>query len=229
MPAILMVTREPSAQQLVEGALQKAGYDVVSASSAEAAIRATLIVTVSAVVLDGAVGPEEVEALSDWVRSRSEGTVGIVFLISVRTRPATLPIEPEQDQLVVKPFSPEQIRQAVDLAVIKGNQPGTDKLRMGNLEVDRTSQHLRGKDAEVLLTPREFQLIEYLALNEGRFVPTEELAEKVWHRRDGGKSAGLVRPTMQNLRSKLSALPNGEELIQTFPRRGYMLGVFQRR
>lgn len=229
MPAVLVVTREPSAQQVVEGTLQKAGYEVASASNAEAAIRATLTVTVSAVVLDSAVGSEEMEALSDWVRSRSEGGVGLVFLMSARTRPATLPIEPEQDQLVVKPFSPEQIRRAVEQAVTSGSQPRADKLFMDGLELDRKSQHLRGKGGEVLLTPREFQLIEYLALNEGRFIPAEELAEKVWHRTDGSKSAGLVRATMQNLRSKVSALTDGEELIQTFPRRGYLLGAFQKR
>lgn len=147
---------------------------------------------------------------------------------AIRTRPATLPIEAERDQLAVKPLPPEHIRQAAELAVISRSQPGAGKLLMGNLELHRTTQQLRGKDAEVTLTPREYRLLEYVALNQAGFVTSEELLEKAWHGSRSGDSGGLVRTHVLNQRSKQSALTNGEELIQTYPRMGYLLGVSQR-
>ena len=221
MPAVMVVTREPSAQQLVTRALDKSGYEVVSAETADEAIRATLTVSLSAVVLDGAIGSDELDSLAEWIRTRNGDSVGLVFLMSARTRPATLPIDPERDQLVVKPFSSEQLRSAVELAVKGSDQPGADSLAVGRFELDRRDHQIKNSDEAVTLTRREFQLLEYLALNVGRCVPVEELAQKIWNR--GSDSNGLVRSTMLNLRSKLGGLTNGIDLIRTYPRRGYVL------
>ncbi|MFQ5472118.1 MAG: response regulator transcription factor [Dehalococcoidia bacterium] len=217
----MVVTREPSARQLVTHALEKSGYTVVAAETADEAIRATLTVKLSAVVLDGAVGSDELESLAEWIRTRSGDSVGIVFLMSARTRPSTLPIDPERDQLVVRPFSPEQVRSAVEQTVTGADQPGAESLTVGQFELDRRAYQIRSSDEVVTLTQREFQLLEYLALNEGRCVPVGELGEKIWHR--GRESDGLVRSTMLNLRSKLGGLTNGVDLIQTYPRRGYVV------
>ncbi|MFQ5473697.1 MAG: response regulator transcription factor [Dehalococcoidia bacterium] len=218
----MVVTREPSAQQLVTRALDKSGYVVICAETADEAIRATLTVRLSAVVLDGAVGSDELDSLTEWIRTRNgDDAIGIVFLMSARTRPATLPIDPERDLLVVRPFSPEQVRSAVERTVKEAGQPGAESLTVGHFELDRRAYQISSSDEAVTLTRREFELLEYMALNEGRCVPVGELGEKIWHR--GSDSTGLVRSTMLNLRSKLDGLTNGADLIRTYPRRGYIL------
>jgi DNA-binding response OmpR family regulator len=224
VPAVLVVTKDPSVQQLVERALGHAAYEVVSVPDAEAGIRTTLAVRLSAVVLDSGVGFEELEALADLVRSREEATFGLVFLTSARTRPASLPIEPERDEVVVKPFTPEQVRLAVERVTRAAERSRSDTLLIGHLELDRATYELRDDAAAVILSPTEFRLMEYLAQHQGRWVSSEELAEKVWERKAGSKSAGLVRSHVQNLRAKLRALPRGAELLQTWARRGYRLG-----
>lgn len=221
MPAVMIVTSDPSAAQLVRHALGRRGYEVVSADSADAAIRATLTVSLSAALLDSTIGAEELNSLSEWIRTRNDGTVGLVFLTSVRTRPASLPVDPERDQLVVRPFSPEQVQSAVERVVTGAGQSGSEIISVGSLELDRRDFKVESLGRSVTLTRREFQLLEYLAINEGRCVPAAELADKIWNR--GGEGTNLVRSTMLNLRSKLSDVSNGIDLIRTHPRRGYVL------
>jgi two-component system OmpR family response regulator len=223
MPAVLLLTRDRSVEQLVGDSLRHAGYEVVSASSADQALRATLSIRVGSLVVDTAVGFDEVEAVSDWVRSREEDVPGIVFLMSIRTRPASLPIDAERDELVAKPFTPEQVRLAVERAGTATERSRPDVLQVGHTELDRRSLGIREEGAAVTVSPTEFRLVEYLAQQGGRWVSANELAEKVWERAADRRSAATIRTHVQNLRQKLAPLPNGREFIQSWPRRGYRL------
>lgn len=223
MPAALLLTKDPCLEQLVGDTLRHAGYEVVLVSNGEKALRATLSVRVGSVVIDSAIGFDEMEAVSDWVRSRAEDVPGIVFLMSARTRPASLPIEPERDELVVKPFTPEQVRLAVERAATAAERPRPDTLLVGSTELDRNSLELREDGAAVTVSRTEFRLVEYLAQQGSRWVSSNELAEKVWERAANKRSAATVRTHVQNLRRKLAPLPHGGELIENWAGRGYRL------
>ena len=87
------------------------------------AIHASLAVKVSAAVIDATSDSDDLDAVSAWLtRDLKEGT-GLVFIISPKTRPASLPIDPEHDQLVLKPCSAEAVREAVDRALSGAGQP----------------------------------------------------------------------------------------------------------
>ena len=223
MPAVLLVTRDASVRQLVQQALTRVGYEVVAVEDAESAKTATLNVKCIAVMLDCEAVPDDVEEISDWVRTGSENPVGLVFLMSPRTPPGALPIDPERDPLIVKPLAPEQIQPAIELAISGAAFATVEKLVIGRLEMDRPSGTVRSNDTSVALTPTEFQLLEYLAMNTGRFVSAHELLEKVWQRNASPGSAGVVRTHVQNLRMKLAPIADGRKLIKTYARRGYLL------
>lgn len=221
MSVVLVLTTESSIAQICWQALSRVGHEVVSVRSAADAARAAMAIEVSAVVIDAAVGADDMEAASAWFKSNPGGGVGMVFLASVRTRPGTLPIDPENDQLVVKPCSPDRLRQALGLATT--HEPPPDRLLVGGIELSRADQSVRNGAGTAMLTPREFQIIEYLAAHCGRFVPAAELAEKIWRRPRSGEYSSIVSTSMKNLRDKLQPLTNGKALIETFPRRGYLL------
>lgn len=224
MPAVLLVTKDPSTGELAERALGNGGYEVVRADSADSAIRTMFSVEVDALVLDSVLGREQVEGICRWVRE-SNGTLRIVFLASAGTAwlPGALPVERGVDEVVVKPFSPREIRQAVERALAAANRARPNVMLIGSLELDRTTHEVRGEDGAVTLTPTEFRLMEYLAQRQGSIVSSEELLEKVWEFYPGTGSSELVRSHMRNLRSKLRVAVAGREVIQTVPRRGYRL------
>ncbi len=225
MSVVLVFTSEPSIDQLCWQALSRVGHEVVSAKTVPEAIRASLAVRVSAVIIDAYVGDDDLETAAAWFRNNHGDQAGMIFLISAKARPGSLPVDPESDQIVVKPCSPDRIREAVERCAAARRQAPPDRLLTGGLELSRSDHTVRNKFGAVILTRREFQLIEYLAANRGRFVPSTELAEKIWCKPPGGEYSSIVSTSVKNLRAKIQPLCNSEELIQTFPRRGYLLNV----
>jgi DNA-binding response OmpR family regulator len=132
-------------------------------------------------------------------------------------------MEPERDEIVVKPCDGKEIRRAVEKTLNSAHHLSPVALMVGDITLDRSSHELRGDGVSVQLTPTEFRLVQYLAHRRGTIIPTEELLEKVWEFFPGTGSSELVRSHVRNLRSKLRIATGGAELVQTVPRRGYRL------
>ncbi|MDP2673504.1 MAG: response regulator transcription factor [Dehalococcoidia bacterium] len=223
MSCVLLITRDRSTEVLAERALVAGGHDVITADSTDAALRSLLNVRVDAAVLDTTVGEEAMSEFCSWLRSTETGCP-VVFLASPGARwLGSLPMEPERDEIVVKPCDGKEIRQAVEKTLNSAHHSSPAALMIGDITLDRSSHELRGDGVSVQLTPTEFRLVQYLAHRRGTIIPTEELLEKVWEFFPGTGSSELVRSHVRNLRSKLRIATGGAELVQTVPRRGYRL------
>lgn len=223
MPAVLLISKDPSTEGLVQKSLASLGYEVVTASSAEAAMRGLFTVKVDAAVVDAALG-EDLEWLCQRLRG-TDGTLAIVFLTAASAQwlPGSIPLEPNLDEVVTKPYSAKELREAVERALAARHRSRPSVLLIDDLQLDRATHELRGGGVQVQLTPTEFRLLEYLAQRQGAIASSEELLEKVWEFYPGTGSSELVRSHVRNLRAKLRIAAPGRELIQTVPRRGYRL------
>jgi DNA-binding response OmpR family regulator len=223
MPAVLLITRDPAAEGLIHRSLGHLGYEVVTAPSAEAAIRSLSSVRVDAAVVDTTLG-EDVDWLCQRLRG-ADGALPVIFLAAAASQwlPGSLPVQAGLDEVVIKPYSAKDVRQAVERALAASHGARPSVVLVGDLQLDRTTQELRGNGVQVQLTPTEFRLMEYLAQRQGAIASSEELLEKVWEFYPGTGSSELVRSHVRNLRAKLRIAAPGRELIQTVPRRGYRL------
>lgn len=224
MPAVLLITKDRSSEELVRSGLAAAGYEVITATGSEAAIRSLFSFRVDAVVLDTALG-EDLE----WLCRRLRGIVDrlpVTFLAppSARWAPGSLPFRKGLDELVIKPYSAQDVRRAVERVLGARTGSPSEALLVGELHLDRNSHEIRGDGALVQLTPTEFRLVEYLAQRRGSVASAEELLEKVWKFHPGTGSSEVVRSHVRNLRAKMRVAFPGREVIQTVPRRGYRLG-----
>ena len=223
MSCVLLITRDRSTEVLAERALAAGGHDVIAAASTDAALRTLLNVRIDAAVLDSTVGDEAMSEFRSWLRT-SEVNCPIVFLASPGARwLGSLPMEPERDEIVVKPCDGKEIRRAVEKTLNSSHAAGPATMMIGDITLDSSSHELRGDGVSVQLTPTEFRLIHFLSQRRGTIVSSEELLEKVWEFFPGTGSSELVRSHVRNLRSKLRTATGGAELVQTVPRRGYRL------
>ncbi|MBI2912321.1 MAG: response regulator transcription factor [Chloroflexi bacterium] len=223
MPAVLLITNDPSAEGLVQKSLATLGYEVVTASTAEAAMRGLFTVKVDAAVVDAALG-EDLEWLCQRLRG-TDGALAIVFLASAGAQwlPGSLPLDSDLDEVVTKPYAAKDVREAVERALAARHRSRPSVVMIDDLQLDRATHELRGSGVQVQLTPTEFRLLEYLAQRQGAIASGEELLEKVWEFYPGTGSSELVRSHVRNLRAKIRIAAPGRELIQTVPRRGYRL------
>lgn len=124
------------------------------------------------------------------------------------------------DDLMTKPFSLHELR-ARCRALLRRKRETRLQLRAGDLEVDRLDHTARRGGRSVVLTNKEFALLEHLLLNRGQCVTRVELLESVWNL-EPAQTTNIVDVYVNYLRRKLEDPPPGR-LIRTVRGQGYMV------
>src|SRR5579863_6092185 len=124
------------------------------------------------------------------------------------------------DDLMVKPFSLHELR-ARCRALLRRKREAKLQLRAGDLEVDRLNHSARRAGGAIVLTNKEFALLEHLMLNRGQCVSRVELLDAVWHT-EPAQTTNIVDVYVNYLRRKLKDPPPGQ-LLRTVRGRGYMI------
>jgi DNA-binding response OmpR family regulator len=124
------------------------------------------------------------------------------------------------DDLMLKPFSLHELR-ARCRALLRRKREARLQLRAGDLELDRLDHTARRGSQLVVLTNKEFALLEHLMLNRGQCVSRVELLDAVWNM-DPVQTTNIVDVYVNYLRRKLNDPPPGQ-LIRTVRGQGYIV------
>jgi DNA-binding response OmpR family regulator len=122
------------------------------------------------------------------------------------------------DDYLVKPFGLAEL-QARIRAVLRRVRPGGELIRHGPLTIDLRTKKVTVSGHEVALTPKEFDILECLALDPGRVVSRQEVLESAWDSHWYGPTK-VLDVHVAALRRKLG-VPG---LIETAYGRGFRLG-----
>ena len=124
------------------------------------------------------------------------------------------------DDLMLKPFSLHELR-ARCRALLRRKREARLQLRAGDLELDRLDHSARRGSQPIVLTNKEFALLEHLMLNRGQCVSRVELLDAVWNL-EPSQTTNIVDVYVNYLRRKLKDPPPGQ-LIRTVRGRGYLV------
>jgi DNA-binding response OmpR family regulator len=124
------------------------------------------------------------------------------------------------DDLMTKPFSLHELR-ARCRALLRRKRESRLRLRAGDLEMDRLDHTVRRGGIPVMLTNKEFALLEHLMLNRGQCVSRVELLDSVWNL-EPAQTTNIVDVYVNYLRRKLKDPPPGQ-LLQTMRGQGYTI------
>ena len=122
------------------------------------------------------------------------------------------------DDLMLKPFSLHELR-ARCRALLRRKREARLQLRAGDLELDRLDHTARRGAVSIVLTNKEFSLLEHLMLNRGQCVSRVELLDAVWNL-EPAQTTNIVDVYVNYLRRKLNDPPPGQ-LIRTVRGQGY--------
>jgi DNA-binding response OmpR family regulator len=121
---------------------------------------------------------------------------------------------------MVKPFSLHELR-ARCRALLRRKRETRLLLRVGDLELDRLDHTAHRGGKSIVLTNKEFALLEHLLLNRGQCVSRVELLDSVWNM-EPAQTTNIVDVYVNYLRRKLKDPPPGQ-LIRTVRGQGYVV------
>lgn len=221
MSTILVVEDEESVRELVRMYLENEGFRVETASDGEEALNKVKANTPDLIVLDVMLPKFDGWTVCREVKKTS--SVPIIML-SARTEEfdRVLGLELGADDYIPKPFSPREMVARVR-AVLRRAGPNPEAggrvITYLDLTIDHDASRVVIRDKEVAMTPKELELLWFLACHPGRVYTREQLLEEVWGYEYLG-DARTVDTHIKRLREKLHA--NDEATyIKTVWGRGY--------
>jgi len=124
------------------------------------------------------------------------------------------------DDYLTKPFAFEELL-ARTRALVRKRSPQATKLQVGDLVLDLISHRVTRAGREILLTMKEYALLEYLMRNAGTVVTRTMITEHVWDI-DFDTSTNIIDVYINYLRNKIDS-GQQKKLIHTVRGRGYLL------
>jgi two-component system, OmpR family, KDP operon response regulator KdpE len=220
-PKILVVDDEPQIRRVMRTTLVERGYIVSDAKSGEEALEKIRAERPDLILLD--MNMPGMGGLAACREIRSSMDVPIVIL-SVRgsEKDKVEALDAGADDYVTKPFSmPEllaRIRASLRrTAPVDGAQ---QVVALGELTIDLPARRVTRAGAQVRLTPKEFDLLQYLVSNSNVTIAHGRLLQAVWGPDYGGE-VEYLRVFVNQLRKKLEPEPSNPRYILTEPWVGY--------
>jgi two-component system phosphate regulon response regulator PhoB len=182
-PYLLVVEDEDALATLLQYNLDKEGYEVALAQDGEEALMMVDERLPDLVVLDWMLPKVSGIEVCRRLRSRSETRNIPIILLTARGEETDRirGLDTGADDYVVKPFSMIELTARIR-AVLRRIRPGLaeDRIRQGDITIDRVAHRVRRGSREVHLGPTEFRLLDYLMQHPGRVFSREQLLDAVW-------------------------------------------------
>lgn len=189
-------------RQLLRLYLENEGYTVIEASSGTEATSRLATGSFDLVLLDLMLPDTDGRTVCRSLRATSD--VPIIMLTALGSESdRLLGFDLGADDYVVKPFSPREVVSRVRALLRRsGRRRERTVIRVGSLSIEQQSRIVRCGDAEVRLTPKEFDLLTLLASHPRQAFSREQLLNDVWGYDYYGDQR-TVDTHVKNLREKL--------------------------
>ena len=220
---VLLVDDEAAIVRFLRPALEANDFEIVTAGTAAEAVKRIAADSPDIVLLD--LGLPDGDG-KDVIRRAREWSDVPIIVLSAREREAEKieSLDLGADDYVNKPFNVGELMARIRTALRHRMQRKAEVpvLRIGDLEIDAVRHWVSRAGNELKLTPKEFELLSFLARHAGRVVTHRQILAAVWgpaHTDD----TQYLRVYIGQLRQKIEAKADDPRIILTEPGIGYRI------
>jgi two-component system KDP operon response regulator KdpE len=220
---VLVIDDEAAILKFLKPALEASNYEMTSAGTVTEAIKRIAAESPDIVLLD--LGLPDGDG-KDVIRRAREWSDVPIIVLSAREREAEKieALDLGADDYVNKPFNVGELMARMRTALRHRMQRKSEipVLKVGGLEVDSVRHRATRAGAELKLTPKEFELLSFLAKHAGRVVTHKQILTAVWgpaHAED----TQYLRVYVGQLRQKIEEHADDPHIILTEPGIGYRI------
>jgi DNA-binding response OmpR family regulator len=201
--------------------LHKAGYAVDSSGDGEEGLWLAQSNQYDAIVLDLMLPNLDGLSLLRSLRAKQNGTHVLILTAKDTVENRVNGLQAGADDYLIKPFAFEELLARVQALCRRSYQRKNPKIAISDLEIDTAARLLLRQGKTIELTPREFMLLEYLALRRGQVVSRTQIEAHIYSD-DADLMSNTVDSAICILRKKIS--PAGTRpLIHTRRGMGYII------
>ncbi|MGB4595961.1 MAG: response regulator transcription factor [Anaerolineaceae bacterium] len=219
---ILLVDDEDDFSSSLSEGLMSEGYIVDIAQDGESALYLCELYPHDLVLLD--LNLPDVDGLTLCEEFRKVNPNILICIVSARgeLQERIEGLDQGADDYLSKPVHFDELLAHIRALTRRNMNIRTPLVEIGQLKLDMNFRLLFVADVEIKLTTKEYQLLEYLVGNRGRFICPEELILHIWGEEDAMFS-NTVRSHISNLRKKMKEAKVSNPRIVTTVNKGYSL------
>lgn len=221
MPRVLIIEDQKRLLGSLCRGLEEEGYQVVTAANGEEGYYLATTQSCDALILDLMLpGRDGLQVLLDL---RAHGFVRPVLILTSRdaVQDRVKGLDAGADDYLVKPFAFAELLARLR-ALLRRNLGERDLvLRADNLDLDLIARRVVRDGIELILTKREFELLEFLLRHKNMTVTRDMIGREVWKEADGTWT-NVIEVCINALRKKVEQ-PGQRQLIHTIRGVGYAL------
>ncbi len=202
-PLVLVIDDEPQMRRLLTAGFELQNYRILQAGTVKSGLEAAILHSPDLIILDLALpdgdGAQIVERFRGWSGS------GVIVLSVIKDEAEKVRLlELGADDYVTKPFSMAELLARAKVVMRRHARAVSPDavIGVGSLKVDLANRQVTRNGRAVQLSPKEFRLLNALALNQGKVLTHNQLLKEVWGGA-GVEDVQYLRILVRKLRQKI--------------------------
>jgi DNA-binding response OmpR family regulator len=218
---ILAIDDDASIRESLSRTLEREGYNVLEAGSAEPALALVREHRPDVIILDTILPDMSGYEFCSHLRNLPfVDRTPVLFLSDYQgAQQVALALDSGGDDYLRKPFVARELNARVRALLRRADRKRASTIT--RLRMDAQNHRVTLNDRTIQLTPTEFQLLDYMCRHQSTLHTAFDLLEAVWEYEPGTGDTALVRNHIRNLRRKIEKDPDHPTVILSLHGRGY--------